>query len=449
MNHHRRLPAALALFFICASASAQSQSQTQPAPSSYKFSFASNSLPDFTPVDVSARYTDAAGFGFDNGGGAYPTVSGDHITASAPFYFSVMVPEGSYQVTVHLGGATEATTTVKAELRRLMLEKIHTAPGEQVTKTFAVSVRRPPILDAAGKQIALTKVKAREVGRGGALNRTPGGEGWSWDNSLTLEFSGTPALQAVEIFRDDSVHTVFVAGDSTVCDQPVETYTSWGQVITRWLKPDMVVSNLAISGETMPAFLGENRLKKITSQMKPGDYCLVQFGHNDMKSTSPTALDTYKKNLVRFITETKAAGGIPVLFTPVSRETFDATGKITNSFITAKGDNYVQAVHDVAREQYVTLIDLNAMSLTLYETIGQPNSQALFATAAEKTHHSDYGSYEIAKCVLQGIADAKLPLADHYTSDWKPFDPAYPDTQANVNLPPDPMPNRAATPAGN
>jgi lysophospholipase L1-like esterase len=411
-------------------------------------------MPGFTAVEAGARYSDETGFGFENGGGAFPTAEGDHFTAEKPFYFSVKVPEGSYRVTVHLGGDEAGETTVKAELRRLMLEKVHTAAGQSETRTFAVSVRRPPILDAEGKQVGMTRVKAREVGRGSTaaapvLNRNPGGEGFSWDDMLTLEFSGTPAVQGVEIVRDDNMHTVFLCGDSTMCDQPAEPYNSWGQMITRWFKPDMVVSNLAISGETMPAFLTENRLTKITSQMKAGDYVLVQFGHNDMKSTAEGALETYKKNLVRFVTETKTKGGVPVLITPVSRETFGEDGKITNSFVTAKGDDYVAAVKEVAKEQGVTLLDLNALAATLYEAMGPGKAQVLFATPQEKTHHSDYGSYEIAKCVVKGIVDAKLPLAEHLTADWKGFDPAHPDAEDAVALPADPMPVRMATPAGN
>jgi lysophospholipase L1-like esterase len=451
-------------FFLLAAALAAIPSFTDaaapaPAPavaafpaSGYKFCFGGAALPGFTPVDAAARFSDAPGEsapGFENGGGAYPVAAGDHLTAAAPFYFSIKVPEGNYRVTVHLGGSEEASTTVKSELRRLMLEPVHTGKGQTARRTFSVSVRQPPILDATGKRTGTVRTKGREAARGGALNRNPGGEGWSWDDVLTLEFSGKPALQGIEIVRDDSLHTLFLCGDSTVCDQPAEPFNSWGQMITRWFAPDTVVSNLAISGETMPAFLGENRLAKITSQMRPGDYVFVQFGHNDMKSTSPEALNTYRQNLVRFITETKAAGGVPVLFTPVSRETFDDAGKITNSFVTARKDDFAKAVKEVAAEQKVQLIDLQAASATLYEALGKEHSQVLFANAQEKTHHSDYGSYEISKCVVQAIIDAKLPLASHISPDWKPFDPAHPDPVADFTIPPDPSPGRQQTPAGN
>ncbi|HVS71801.1 MAG TPA: rhamnogalacturonan acetylesterase [Phycisphaerae bacterium] len=454
MHRSFLIPAPLLLAAaLAAIAAPRSRAADAPAPTqrSFKFAFAPAQLSGFTSVPLDARFSDTSPFGYDNAGGSFPAAAGDHITTGeggGPVYFSVKLHEGNYKVTVHLGGSEAGDTTVKAELRRLMLENIHTAPGQSVTKTFAVSVRQPPILDASGKEIGMTRVKARE-GSAQRLNRTQGGEGWSWDDSLTLEFSGKPAVQGVEIEPAGNVTQVFLCGDSTMCDQPAEPYTSWGQVITRWFKPDTVVTSLAISGETMPAFLGEKRLDKITSMMHPGDFVLVQFGHNDMKSPAKDALDTYKKNLQRFISETKAHGGTPVIITPVSRETFGPDGKITDSFITRSGDDYVKACHDIADEEHVTLLDLNADSAKVYEALGPDHAQPLFATRAEKTHHSDYGSYEIAKCVVQEIVNAKLPLAEHVTDDWKPFDPTHPDPQSAVNLPPDPSPRRFNAPAGN
>ncbi len=311
-----------------AATSLRVQAQATPAPAaqstSFKFSFGAKPAPGFTHIDAAARYTVAAPTpGFENIGGAFPTavavespdpLHSGYLTADAPFFFSVNVPEGNYKVTVTLGGSEESNTTVKAELRRLMLENIKTAPGQYVTKTFVVNVHKPPILDAAGKQISMVKVSGREVGRGGApgagpnLNRTQGGEGWSWDDALTLEFSGKSAVDSIEIVKDDSIHNIFIAGDSTVCDQPAEPFTSWGQVITRWIKDDYAVSNYAISGNTGAAFIAANRLQKIVSLLHPGDYVFVQYGHNDMKSTAANALDTYKNNYRKFAADTRSKG---------------------------------------------------------------------------------------------------------------------------------------------
>ncbi len=118
------------------------------------------------------------------------------------------------------------------------------------------------------------------------------------------------------------------------------------------------------------------------------------------------------------------------------------TGKITNSFLTAKEGLITPMPYaGVAREQNVTLIDLQSISAKFYEALRLRRQIAgrLQANASEKTHHSDYGSYEIAKCVLRGIVDTKLPLATGITEDFHPFDPNHPDDPADFLLPPDPF----------
>src|SRR5262249_34471014 len=131
----------------------------------------------------------------------------------------------------------------------------------------------------------------------------------AWDNKLTLEFNGEhPSVRSIEITRADNLPTVYILGDSTVCDQPREPWNSWGQMLTRFLKPDVVVSNQAESGETLAGSLGARRLDKIVSTMKAGDYLLIQFGHNDMKSKAPDALARYKSDLKRFVDAAKGKG---------------------------------------------------------------------------------------------------------------------------------------------
>jgi hypothetical protein len=91
----------------------------------------------------------------------------------------------------------------------------------------------------------------------------------------------------------------------------------------------------------------------------------------------------------------------------------------------------------------VPLIDLNAMSKTMYEALGPTPSIAMFEHAAgsqkfDQTHHSPYGAYELAKCVIEGIRQNKLPLADHIADDVLAFDPAKPDTGQQVEIPASP-----------
>ena len=112
-------------------------------------------------------------------------------------------------------------------------------------------------------------------------------------------------------------------------------------------------------------------------------------------------------------------GGLPVLVTSMHRRTFDADGRIVNSL----GD-YPEAVRQAAREEGVPLIDLNAMSKPLYEALGPGGSAKAFV---DGTHHNNYGSYELARCVVEGIRQGELGLAKDLAADVTPFDPGHPD----------------------
>jgi len=344
---------------------------------------------------------------------------------STPSTYSVDVPEGNYNVTLTLGGPAACDTTVKAESRRLMLEAVATRPGETVTRTFAVNVRNfrlaPPPDNAPGGD--RVRLNPREQG---VLH---------WDDQLTLEFAGThPCVQKVEIVNVN-VPTIFLAGDSTVTDQPKPPTTSWGQMLTRFFKPGIAIANHAESGETLKSFLTALRLDKILSQMKPGDWLFIQFGHNDMKENWPQtyapAMGTYKQYLKVFIAEARRKGATPVLVTSMHRRSFGPDGKIRNTL----GD-YSEATRQTAREEGVALIDLNAMSAAFYEALGPERSPLAFgANGRDATHHSAYGAYELARCVVEGIRAAHLDLVQYLADDVPPFDPAHPDSPEAWRLP--------------
>jgi lysophospholipase L1-like esterase len=391
----------------------------------WKFTFGpGKAAPGYTEVPPTLAYVKERGYGFDLGskvtavdrGGDDPLRAG-FCTADKPFFFSVAVPEGNYNVTVTLGDLKgESTTTVKAESRRLMVERAHTAAGRFETRTFTVNVRTPKI--AGGGQVKL-KDRERDV--------------LHWDDKLTLEFNDArPCLCALEITRADDAVTVYLAGDSTVTDQPREPWNSWGQMLPRFFKAGVAVANHAESGEALRSFTGAKRLDKILSTMKEGDYLFIQFGHNDQKERGAGvgAFTTYKADLKRFVAEARKHGGIPVLVTPVSRRTFGADGKVTNSL----GD-YPEAVRQVASEEKVALIDLNVMSAKFYEALGPDNSKKAFV---DNTHPNNYGSYELARCIVEGIRQNKLSLVKFLADDAKAFDPAKPDPVAEFKVPASP-----------
>jgi lysophospholipase L1-like esterase len=403
----------------------------------FKFEFGPGPVsPGYIQVLPTMIYSTTAGFGFEPGAdlqaidrGSGDSLHGGLIASATPFFFSVAVPEGNFKVTVKLGDPRIATdNTIYAELRRLMLERVTTEPGTLETRSFIVNVRRPEI--SGGRAVRL---KDRE-------HTT---EAWAWDDRLTIEFNGShPSVITLEIEKVD-VPTIYLLGDSTMCDQPREPFNSWGQMLTRFLKPAVAVANHAESGESVSGALAALRFDKIWSEMKKGDYLFVQFGHNDMKSEEAGALQTYTANMKRIVDETRRRGGIPVLVSSVSRRTFDAAGKkIIDSF---KG--YTQAVREVAREKGVPLIDLQASSAAFYEALGPEASHLAFATPQEGTHHSDYGSYEIAKCVLMGIKEARLDLATSITDDFNTFDPSTPDPIDRFSLSKSPL-RTSVTPLG-
>ena len=388
-------------------------------PAAYKFDFGNgNAAAGVTQISPTNFYSVETGFGFEPG--ANVMAGNDFVTGAKPFYFSVKLPEGNYQVTAMLGGADKSITTVKAELRRLMLEKIHVAAGQSEKKTFIVNVRTPEI---GGTNHVHLKPREKST------------EIWDWDEKLTLEFNGqNPSLRSLEI-KPANVPTVFLSGDSTVCDQPAEPWNSWGQMLPRFFKPEIAVANHAESGETVANSLRAQRFEKIFSLMKPGDYLFVQFGHNDMKDKATNALAIYKSNLEKIIARTRALGGTPVLVTSMERK--DGVKQDTLM-------GYPQAVRDVAQEKNCALIDLNAMSLVFYRALGADLDKAF----QDGTHHNNYGSYELAKCVIEGIKKSKLPLAKSIVNDFGDFDPGHPDPVADFSMPASPVSSNAK-PLGN
>jgi lysophospholipase L1-like esterase len=375
-----------------------------------------------------------------------PTASGlgeavEFEAGKTPSTFALPLPEGNYDVTITFGDPTRATSnTVKAETRQLVLERVETKPGEFITRTFNVNVRTPQI--AAGERVRL---KDREKP---ALR---------WDDKLTLELNGkSPGVKSIHVTPRADAITVFLAGDSTVTDQYDEPWAAWGQMLPRFFKSGVAVANHAESGESLRSFRGAKRLDKILSQIKKGDYLFIQFGHNDMKEKGEGvgAFTTFKRDLEEFVAKGREIGAAVVLVTPMHRRRFGEDGTIQNTH----GD-YPEAVRQVAKEQNVALIDLQPMSRQFYEALGPTESTKAFVhypadtfpgqtkPLKDDTHFSNYGAYELAKCVVEGIRSLKLPLAEKLAEDVKPFDPSKPDPVGSFDLPASPL-RPTTTPAG-
>lgn len=382
----------------------------------YKFDF----TPDKSTKEGYIKITPGSVF-FGQSNYGYDLLPAPDGKSKKPFFFSVHVPDGNYKVTVTLGSKKEAgSTTVRGESRRLFIENLPTRKNELVTESFTINKRNTVISEKEK-----VKIKPREQNK---LN---------WDDKLTFEFNGdVPCISYLEIEKVENVATIFLCGNSTVVDQDNEPWASWGQMIPRFFTDKVCFANYAESGLSADSFIGGNRLKKIVSQMKEGDYLFVEFGHNDQKQKGPGkgAYYSFMYNLKIFIDEARAKGAQPVLVTPTQRRRFDGNGKIQDTH----GD-YPEAMKWLANKENVPLIDLHQMTRILFEALGAQDSKKAFVhypagtypgqskDLSDNTHFNTYGAYEIAKCVVEGMKTLNLNAVNYLRNDYKPFDPANPD----------------------
>lgn len=355
-------------------------------------------------------YDDARGYGFEPG--------------SPRSRFSMKAGEGNFRVTARFTRAPPASGTliIRAEQRRHMFTTGPDADGRAwpTSTSFVVNVRTPalpalPENATGGSGVAL---KSRELGSA------------TWDDKLSLEFS--PDAAAIESLTIEavSVPTLYLAGDSTVTDQPLAPNGSWGQFLTLFFDDRIALANHAESGETLKSFVTEMRLAKLLSTLRGGDWVMIQFGHNDQKTQWPQtyadADSTYRAWLRTYIAEIRRSGATPLLVTSPERRNFDERGHIVPSL-----GGYPEAMRAVARDEHVALIDLNAMSIRYYEALGPERAPAAFADQGrDHTHHSAEGAWSLASLIVAGLraADPALTagLENHLRADLPTFDPAHP-----------------------
>ncbi|MEU1038470.1 rhamnogalacturonan acetylesterase [Streptomyces sp. NPDC005907] len=313
-------------------------------------------------------------------------------SGAAPIRCHYAVPPGEYDVTVSIGGAASAgRTEMWVEARRLMLPATSTAAGAGASYSFTVDVRQP---------------EGQPTGQGG--NGNPG---------LDLRFAGAaPQVSAVSVSPAPRPLVAYLAGDSTVCDQPAAPYTGWGQMITTAVRPGAAIANYGDSGESSGSYLSNSALfPALLAKVRTNDPVFIQLGHND-KQTSASA---YRNNLTTMITRVRAKGGIPVLVTPPVRRLFDGNRLTATALhVNGVGVNLPAEMRSVGAAQGVPLIDLTARSKTLIESLGPSASAQLFLRSSvdgvtDNTHFSQYGATRIGDLLLQSIREQNLPLATY------------------------------------
>lgn len=364
-----------------------------------RFDFGNGELADgYIRVTSANKYTSSLKYGFSDVSKVTTTDRGTADPIRSDFAlvqdtsFNVDLPNGDYTVSIVAGDAADATdVAINVESIQKVQQTAKTA-GQYLEMDFAIALV---------------------------------------DGQLNFNFSGTAAkINSIVITRlpdrqPGDIPTVYIAGDSTVqtYDPYWEPQAGWGQMLPRYFNNDVSFNNQAIGGRSTKNFITEGRLDDVLRALKPGDYFLVQFGHNDAtisipeRYASPTDYKNYLENY--YVEGALQRGAIPILVTPMGRRDYNAdTGKFNVSF-----PEYVQAMKEAAADKGVSLVDLSALSIDYYNSIGfaattsvflytDPGVYQAFPTgSADNTHFQEYGAIQLARLLAGGIEQLNLPLA--------------------------------------
>jgi lysophospholipase L1-like esterase len=376
----------------------------------YKFDFGDGPVAKgYIGIKSKTKYSDALGYGIVQGNVSAvdrqwdDELTTDFLTTSDELFFAVALPQGNYEVTVIFGdGEQESETTVKAENRRLIFDRVTTAAGVFIRRS--ATIRRMETKSTDGSVTMSIKDREKDY--------------LTWDKVLTLRFSGrAPAIAGVEIKKKDDATTLWLCGNSTVVDQLTAPWSTWGQMIPHLFNSSVAVANYAESGLTSGGFLSMKRLSKILAEVKKGDYVFVEFGHNDQKNA--TDVKNYPANLKSYADQIKGKGAIPIFVIPTARQG-------DNDPRTSIG-GLAQVMRETAQKLGVTFIDINQMVIDLNKALGADAKQLYMYTANDKTHFCEYGGYEVARCMMKGIAEKIPALKGGFAEDYTTFNPAKPD----------------------
>ncbi|WP_320777549.1 rhamnogalacturonan acetylesterase [Streptomyces sp. CRN 30] len=200
---------------------------------------------------------------------------------------------------------------------------------------------------------------------------------------------------------------LYLAGDSTAAQKHADAApeTGWGMALPFFLGHGVRVANHAVNGRSSKSFVDEGRLDAILAAIRPGDLLLVQFGHNDSKAEDPTRYTepwtTYQDTLRRYVDGARARGARPVLATSVERRRFAADGTAVRTH-----GAYPAAMRALAAEEGVALLDIEALSLALWQELGVEETKKYFnwtATEQDNTHFNPPGGIAVARLVAREL----------------------------------------------
>ena len=225
----------------------------------------------------------------------------------------------------------------------------------------------------------------------------------------------TLALLSLVLNVSAKIHTI---GDSTMADydqtEPDQKgMYGWGQVFGDYFCNGMTVKNWGDRGESARSFY-RKFWPKVRTEIKKGDYVLIQFGHNDQKSVTT---DVYREYLSRFICETRELGATPILVTSICRKLFEGTkisrlGRIDNGKAHGVDENnhtydYPYHMKKVADSLKVECLDLTTACKEYMESWGPEGCKQFFPSGGS-THTNELGARVNAQLVAQLMYKANI-----------------------------------------
>ncbi len=226
-------------------------------------------------------------------------------------------------------------------------------------------------------------------------------------------------------FKSAEKINVWMIGDSTMAQKKPDRFpeSGWGVAMSKLMKNNAVVHNHAASGRSTRSFIAEKRWAAVCDSIQPGDYVIIQFGHNDEKPDSTLHTDpytSYKQFLKRFIDETRAKGGNPIICSSIVRRHFDGKGNLLNTH-----GEYIKAAREVAVETNTPFIDMESCTRKLVAALGPEKSKSLYTFckpgeyknrskgAQDSTHLNFAGAEKIATLFIKEVKTQKLALAKY------------------------------------
>ena len=251
----------------------------------------------------------------------------------------------------------------------------------------------------------------------------------------------------------DKTTTIFIIGDSTAANKDLskgKLERGWGMALQCFFDDNILVDNHAVNGRSSLSFINEGRWDKVLEKMKPGDYVIVQFGHNDEKAPADRHTDpgsTFDYNLAKYVRETREHGGIPVLMNCVVRRNFFVeapevaddellrTSTFKDGVKMVEGDSLIDthglyrvAPRDVARRMNVHFVDANQITHDLEQGLGTEASKKLHMWylpnteptepkgKQDNTHYNIYGAHQVARLLADALCE-EIPVLKAYRTE--------------------------------